>query len=120
MTAILAEAIRFNREGRGFAFVEDLSPCVTYNDTYKLWREKVIDVATLPGYDPTDRKTMFRLCLEAIDSGRIPIGVMHRPETVNRDGLEVKLVGDGPGPVRADIGLDANLPAYTKLLAGLA
>jgi 2-oxoglutarate ferredoxin oxidoreductase subunit beta len=120
MTAILTEAIRFNREGRGFAFVEDLSPCVTYNDTYKLWREKVIDVATLPGYDPTDRKTMFRLCLEATESGRIPIGVMHRPETVSRDGLEVKLVGDGPGPSRADIGLDGNLPAYTKLLAGLA
>ncbi|HYB79805.1 MAG TPA: thiamine pyrophosphate-dependent enzyme [Thermoplasmata archaeon] len=120
MTAILTEAIRFNREGRGFAFVEDLSPCVTYNDTYKLWREKVVDVATLPGYDPTDRKTMFRLCLETTDSGRIPIGVMHRPETVSRDGLEVKLIGDGPGPVRADIGLDVNLSAYTKLLSGLA
>ena len=120
MTAILTEAIRFNREGRGFAFVEDLSPCVTYNDTYKLWREKVVDVSTLAGYDPTDRKTMFRLCLEAIESGRIPIGVMHRPEAVSREGLEVKLVGDGPGPVRSDIGLDTNLAAYTKLLAGLA
>jgi 2-oxoglutarate/2-oxoacid ferredoxin oxidoreductase subunit beta len=120
MTAILTEAIRFNREGRGFAFVEDLSPCVTYNDTYKLWREKVIDVSTLPGYDPADRKTMFRLCLEATESGRIPIGVMHRPETPGRDGLELKLVGDGPGPVRAEIGLEANLAAYQKLLAGLA
>ena len=120
MTAILTEAIRFNREGRGFAFVEDLSPCVTYNDTYKIWREKVVDVATLPDYDPTDRKTMFRLCLEAIDAGRIPIGVMHRPDPVSRDGLEVKLVGDGPGPVRADIELDTNLAAYTKLLSGLA
>ena len=120
MTAILTEAIRFNHEGRGFAFVEDLSPCVTYNDTYKIWREKVVDVATLPGYDPTDRKTMFRLCLETTDAGRIPIGVMHRPAAVGRDGLEVKLVGDGPGPVRADIGLDTNLAAYTKLLSGLA
>ena len=120
MTAILTEALKFNKEGRGFAFVEDLSPCVTYNDTYKLWREKVVDVATLPGYDPTDRKAMFRICLEATESGRIPIGVMHRPKVEGRDGLEMKLVGDGPGPVRADIDLETNLAAYQKLLAGLA
>ena len=119
MTAILEEAIRFNREGRGFAFVEDLSPCVTYNDTYKLWREKVVDVATLPGYDPTDRKAMFRIALEAVESGRIPIGVMHRPKVPGRDGLETMLVGDRPGPARVDLSLETNLPAYQKLLAGL-
>ena len=120
MIAILSEALRFNREGRGFAFVEDLSPCVTYNDTYKLWREKVLDVSTLEGYDPTDRKAMFRLCLETTESGRIPIGVMHRPKVSGRNGLEVKLVGEGPGPVRTDIELAPNLPAYQKLLSGLA
>jgi len=120
MTAILSEALRFNREGRGFAFVEDLSPCVTYNDTYKLWREKVLDVSTLEGYDPTDRKAMFRICLEATEAGRIPIGVMHRPKVPGRDGLEVKLVGDGLGPVRTDIALEPNLAAYQKLLSGLA
>ncbi|EQD38452.1 pyruvate ferredoxin/flavodoxin oxidoreductase, beta subunit, partial [mine drainage metagenome] len=36
MTKILEEALTFNRAGRGFAFIEDLSPCVTYNDTFKL------------------------------------------------------------------------------------
>jgi 2-oxoglutarate/2-oxoacid ferredoxin oxidoreductase subunit beta len=120
MTAVLAEAIRFNREGRGFAFVEDLSPCVTYNDTYKLWREKVIDVSALPGYDPTDRKAMFRICLEQMEGGRIPIGVMHRPKVPEPTGLETKLLGERPGPVRTDIRLETNRPAYEKLLAGLA
>ena len=120
MTAILAEAIRFNREGRGFAFVEDLSPCVTYNDTYKLWREKVIDVSKLPDYDASDRKTMFRLCLEQIEAGRIPIGVMHRPKEVARSGLEVKLLGERVGPVRTDIRLETQRAAYEKLLAGAA
>ena len=120
MTAILEEAIRFNREGRGFAFVEDLSPCVTYNDTYKLWREKVLDVSKVPGYDPTDNKTMFRLCLETIEQGRIPIGVVHRPKEVAQDGLERKPIGDGPGPVRTDIRLESNLAAYQKLLSGLS
>ncbi|HTT15093.1 MAG TPA: thiamine pyrophosphate-dependent enzyme [Thermoplasmata archaeon] len=120
MTAVLEEAIRFNRENRGFAFVEDLSPCVTYNDTYKLWREQVVDVATLPGYDPTDRKVMFRLCLEVIDSGRIPIGVMHRPPTPSAEGLELKLLPDRTGPLGADITFAANQPAYEKLVATLS
>ncbi|HTP56404.1 MAG TPA: thiamine pyrophosphate-dependent enzyme [Thermoplasmata archaeon] len=119
LTAVLAEAIRFNREGRGFAFVEDLSPCVTYNDTYKLWREKVLDVSTLPGYDPTDRKAMFRLCLETMESGRIPIGVMHRPKERSVEGLERKLLGERAGPAHAVIGLESQRPAYEKLLAGL-
>jgi len=120
MTAILTEAIRFNREGRGFAFVEDLSPCVTYNDTYKLWREKVLDVTKLPNYDPSNRKVMFQICLEAIEEGRIPIGVLHRPKEVAQDGLELKLVKGPNGPARTDISVEPNLPAYQKLLAGLA
>jgi 2-oxoglutarate/2-oxoacid ferredoxin oxidoreductase subunit beta len=120
MIAILEEALRFNREGRGFAFVEDLSPCVTYNDTYKLWREKVLDVSKLPDYNPTDRKVMFRLCLEATEQGRIPIGVMHRPKEPAHDGLELKLVSGRNGPVRTDISLGTNLSAYQKLLASVA
>ena len=120
MTAVLEEAIRFNHERRGFAFVEDLSPCVTYNDTYKLWREKVVDVSKLPGYDPTDRKTMFRLYLETTESGKIPIGVMHRPKETVRAGLETKLLGEAKGPARSEIAVAPNLAAYQKLLAGLA
>ncbi len=117
MTAILEEALTFNREGRGFAFVEDLSPCVTYNDTYKLWRETTVDVSKLPGYDPTDRKAMFRLCLEQVEQGKIPIGVMHRPATRSRDGLEAKLLGEHLGPARVDTDLLTNRTRYEELLA---
>ena len=120
MTAILEEALRFTREGRGFAFVEDLSPCVTYNDTYKLWREKVVDVATLPGYDATNRRTMFSLCLDQIDQGRLPVGVLHRPAAPDREGLEVKLLGEHAGPVRGATDLASNRVYYEKLLAALA
>ena len=120
MIAVLGEALRFTRDGRGFAFIEDLSPCVTYNDTYKLWREKVLDVTKVDGYDATDRKAMFRICLETMDAGRIPVGVMHRPRETSPEGLELKLLGDVAGPARSDIDLSANLPAYQKLLASLA
>jgi 2-oxoglutarate ferredoxin oxidoreductase subunit beta len=120
MIQVLVEALRFTQEGRGFAFIEDLSPCVTYNDTYKLWREKVLDVSKVEGYDPTDRKTMFRICLETMEAGRIPIGVMHRPKESAREGLETKLLADLTGPARTEISVEPNLGAYQKLLAGVA
>ena len=120
MTQVLVEALKFNREGRGFAFVEDLSPCVTYNDTYKLWREKVQDLSKLPGYDPTDRRKMFDLYLDAKESGRIPIGVMHRPPEGTPPGaLELTLLPDRLGPARADIAVDSNLAAYQKLVSSV-
>ncbi len=118
MTAILIEALQFTRAHRGFAFIEDLSPCVTYNDTYKLWREKVQDVSKLQGYDPTDRQVMFRLCQETREKGKIPIGVMHRPSESETEevGLEKVLLPDDLGPARADISIEGNLAGYTKLL----
>ncbi|MCI4346438.1 MAG: thiamine pyrophosphate-dependent enzyme [Thermoplasmata archaeon] len=119
LTKVLVEALEFNRANRGFAFVEDLSPCVTYNDTFKEWREKVLDVSTLPGYDASDRAVMFRLCLETMDKGRIPIGVMHRPREVSTEAesLELKLLPDRIGPAVTPIDLEGNLPTYQKLLA---
>ena len=122
MIAVLSEALRFNRKNRGFAFVEDLSPCVTYNDTFKEWREKIVDVSKLPGYDPTDRKAVFRLCLETMDAGKIPVGVMHRPkeDDAPAGALELKLIPDLIGPAAADLSLPANQPAYERLLKSLA
>jgi 2-oxoglutarate/2-oxoacid ferredoxin oxidoreductase subunit beta len=119
LTKVLVEALEFNRAGRGFAFIEDLSPCVTYNDTFKEWREKVLDLSTLPGYDPSDRAVMFRLYLETVKSGRIPIGVMHRPPapSAEPESLELKLLPDRIGPAVAGIELAPNLPTYQKLLA---
>ncbi|EQD59134.1 pyruvate ferredoxin/flavodoxin oxidoreductase subunit beta, partial [mine drainage metagenome] len=121
MTKILEEALTFNRAGRGFAFIEDLSPCVTYNDTFKLWREKILDVSTLPGYDPTDRAAVYRLYTETLEKGRIPVGVMHRPAEASAtpSSLELKLLPDRVGPSRADIGLEPNLSAYQKLLQSI-
>jgi 2-oxoglutarate ferredoxin oxidoreductase subunit beta len=120
MIQVLVEALKFNREHKGFAFVEDLSPCVTYNDTFKEWREKVVNVEKLPGYDPTNRPAVFQLCLETMQKGRIPIGVMHRPAQAPEPSLELKLLPDTTGPAAADIRLEPNLEAYQKLLQSVA
>ncbi|HZY70703.1 MAG TPA: thiamine pyrophosphate-dependent enzyme [Thermoplasmata archaeon] len=122
MIRVLVEALEFNRAHRGFAFIEDLSPCITYNDTFKDWKARVVDVATLPGYDADDRATMFRLCLETMRAGKIPIGVMHRPKApaLQAESLELKLLPDSVGPAVADIGLETNRVAYDKLLRTVA
>lgn len=122
MTAILVEALQHNRANRGYAFIEDLSPCVTYNDTFKEWREKVVDISKLEGYDATNRQMSFRLCLQTMDAGKIPIGVMHRPRPEDAAGtaLETKLLPQGIGPARASLSLTENRAAYEKLLAAVA
>ena len=122
MTAILVEALQHNRANRGYAFIEDLSPCVTYNDTFKEWREKVVDISKLDGYDASNRQMSFRLCLQTMDAGKIPIGVMHRPKPEDATGtaLETKLLPSGIGPARASLSLTENRAAYDKLLAAVA
>ena len=122
MTAVFAEALKFNRAHKGYAFVEALSPCVTYNDTYDEWRANVVDISKLPGYDASDRIASFKLCVETMNSGKIPIGVMHRPASDPADppSLELKLLQDSIGPVGADLSVEHNQAAYQKLLAGLS
>ncbi len=122
MIQVLVEALQFNRAHRGFAFVEDLSPCVTYNDTFKDWRDRIVNVEKLPGYDSADRSAVFRLCLDTMRAGKIPVGVMHRPPpaTAEENPLELKLLPDEIGPASADIRLEPNLPAYEQLLKGVA
>ncbi len=41
--------------GRGMAFVEVLSPCVTYHDTYPQWLNEVYDVDQDPEYAAGNR-----------------------------------------------------------------
>ncbi len=118
---LIAEALRFNQERHGFAFVEILSPCVTYNDTYKEWREQVQSVESVPGYDRTDRGKAFAGCLNLLSSGKIPTGLLYRPDDAHLapalDGVLLPQVGRAPATV--DISLEANRAGYEKLLSSL-
>ncbi len=61
---------------RGFALIDILQPCVTFNkvNTYEWYRERVYHVE--PEYNPEDRLAAFSKSLEWGD--RIPIGVIYR------------------------------------------
>jgi 2-oxoglutarate ferredoxin oxidoreductase subunit beta len=61
---------------KGFALVDILQPCVTFNktNTYDWYKQRVYPLEA--GYDPEDRAAAFTRALEWGD--RIPIGVLYR------------------------------------------
>jgi len=79
---------------KGFAILEIMQPCVTYNkiNTLKWYREKSYKLPD--DYDPTDRELAFRTALEWGDRG-FPIGVLYQGKrSVMTD--RVAALKDGP------------------------
>ena len=70
---------------KGFAFIEVLSPCVTYNDTYKEWREEIYDLDSDKSYDSNDKSMAFARVIQLKEEKRIPTGLIF---TGNRNSLE--------------------------------
>ncbi len=74
----LSRLIQLALTNRGFALVEVLQPCVSFNhkNTYQWYGERVYKLEEQKGYDPADRSAAFNKALEWGD--RIPIGVIYR------------------------------------------
>ncbi len=75
---LTVEALQYARDKRGLAFLEIMSPCVTYWDTYPAWSGKVHDLDQEEGYDPSDRAGAFTRLTELDEEHRIPIGMIYR------------------------------------------
>jgi 2-oxoglutarate ferredoxin oxidoreductase subunit beta len=83
----LSGLIRSGIEHHGFALIDILQPCVSFNhqNTFQWYRERVYKVED-EGYDPTDKVAAFARAQEWGD--RIPIGVIFRQERpVYEEGL---------------------------------
>ena len=80
LNELLLMGLKHAQQKKGMAFVEVLSPCVTYNDSYPRWMNKVYDVDADPDYDKHDRGQAF-LGLQRLDEqSRIPIGLIYHGE----------------------------------------
>ncbi|MGQ9598423.1 MAG: 2-oxoacid:ferredoxin oxidoreductase subunit beta [Anaerolineae bacterium] len=75
----LADLIAKAIEHKGYALVDVLQPCVTFNrkNTYDWYRERVYNLAE-SGHDPCDRVAAFQKALEWGD--RIPLGVIYQTQ----------------------------------------
>lgn len=106
LVRLIGAALDHARNGRGFAFVEVLSPCVTYQDTYPMWGAAVHDLDDEAGYDPGDRTAAFAACMRVRGVGRIPTGLIYR-------GGPAASLPD-PAPVRAV--LEGRVAEYRELM----
>ncbi len=80
LNELMVMGLEHARQGKGMAFVEVLSPCVTYHDTYPEWMNKIHDVNADPGYRAEDRGMAFATALELVEQDRIPIGLIYHGE----------------------------------------
>ena len=83
LSNIISQAIRH----KGFALVDILQPCVTYNhvNTYQFYQDHLYKLEDDKSYDPADRVAAFKKSLEWGE--KIPIGLFYkceRPEFVER------------------------------------
>ena len=63
--------------GQGLAFLEVISPCVTYQDIYSNIESRLLDLDSDPDHDASDRGAAFLRSLEANQGGVIPVGVVY-------------------------------------------
>jgi 2-oxoglutarate/2-oxoacid ferredoxin oxidoreductase subunit beta len=76
----LSKMINMAIRHRGFALVDILQPCVTFNhvNTYEFFRKRVYKLEDEAGYDPANRVAAFQKTLEWGD--KIPTGLFYRCE----------------------------------------
>lgn len=58
----MTELIRLGVEHRGFSFIQVMSPCVTFYNTFSHYREAVTDLPE--GHDPSDKMAAMALALD--------------------------------------------------------
>lgn len=76
----MARTIKAAVEHRGFALIDILQPCVTFNriNTYQYYRQRVYDLDQEADYDRSDRSAAWAKSWEWGD--RIPIGILYQVE----------------------------------------
>ena len=107
-------ALKHTAAGYGMAYLEVLSPCVTYNDTYREWRTNVYNIDDDADYDRKDRAAAFTRMIDLREQGRLPLGLIYEGE---RPALE-KLACNPAfvPPARQDISDPSLVDGYREAL----
>ena len=71
----VTELIIQGMQHRGFAFIDVLSPCVTFYNTFPLYREQVTDLPA--DHDPSDR---MQAITQALREDALPLGLFYQEE----------------------------------------
>jgi 2-oxoglutarate ferredoxin oxidoreductase subunit beta len=92
----LAQLIARAIQHHGYALVDILQPCVTFNkiNTYDWYRQRVYKLDEEPGYDPTNKALAWEKVQEWEE--RIPIGVIYQVPGVPTYEDQVPALAAGP------------------------
>ena len=112
LLTLMTAALQHAESGKGFAFLEVLSPCVTYNDTYRAWRTEVYDVEQDADFNPGDKPSVFARLLELREAGKLATGLIYHGE---RAALEKEAVNaEFPPPALQDIAIAGLKSTYQQ------
>jgi 2-oxoglutarate ferredoxin oxidoreductase subunit beta len=91
----LSEIIKKGIKHKGFALIDVLQPCVSFNkkNTYQWYQQRVYKLDETPGYDLNDRYAAQKRSQEWGD--RIPIGVFYQSVTPTYEG-QIPALRKGP------------------------
>ncbi|MCH7835590.1 MAG: 2-oxoacid:ferredoxin oxidoreductase subunit beta [Chloroflexi bacterium] len=94
----MAQMIAEGMQHRGYALIDVLQPCVTFNrvNTYDWYRKRVYDLQEEESYDPSDREAAWQKAQEWEE--RIPLGILYRAEGMPAYEDQVKAL-EGGSPV---------------------
>lgn len=92
----LASLIAAGIQHKGYALIDVLQPCVTFNklNTYEWYAERIFRVDELEGYDPGDFEAAWRTALMWGD--QIPVGIIYRREDLSSYEAFVPALERGP------------------------
>jgi 2-oxoglutarate/2-oxoacid ferredoxin oxidoreductase subunit beta len=90
LAAIMVQAIRHP----GFAVVDILQPCVSFNhlNSYQWYRQRITAIDSLPGYSYADREKA--LSLASLWGDKIPLGIFYKEERPTFADSLPQLAGD--------------------------
>ena len=100
-------------EHPGYALVDILQPCVSWNRSYAydFYQDRVYKLEEEPGYDPADRASAWQKAQEWGE--RIPIGIVYRGEPVPTYEAQVPALREG---CLVDLPLDAEWVRHVEAL----
>lgn len=105
-------ALMHVRAKRGFAFLEVISPCVTFNDNFPSWREILVDVGALDGYDCEDRTSSIGRYAELVAEGKTPCGLIYQGDASTFEAA-VGVNAENP-PALQDLEVSSHIDEYRK------
>ena len=112
LVALIDAGLQHVKDKRGFAFIEVISPCTTFNDNYPSWREMLANLDSEESYDSGNRATAIGNYAELIATGRMPSGLIYQGDASTFE--SATNVTAAEPMARQDLSLSTNVDDYRK------